>query len=305
MKTNKIIIIAALLGTTLVACQKTEELKQPADEQQGWKINVQVYKDADTKAMELSGSKLNTYWKKGEEVAVYFGGIKMGTLAVTTDDNVNPAELAGQVSKPAGLTTGSPIMLLFPGREDNQWTYVGQDGSAPSATGNLASFDYASASFTVSTIDNVNNEIVLSGATSFTAEQSVYRFGFLVDGAGSAIAVKSILLTSNQGKLVRTRTYSGSNWVSNYGSLSMTATTTAPDGNLYSMAIRNENTTNDDTFSFCVVGNSDNALYEGTKVVPSANLGNGKFLSAKTISVSQKSFAPATSGSVSNVSDVL
>ena len=43
----------------------------------------------------------------------------------------------------------------------------------------------------------------------------------------------------------------------------------------------------------------------GTKTIPSANLGNDKFLSAQSIRVDKKSAAPAASGTVSKEFEVL
>lgn len=307
MKTNKIFLIVALLGTVLAGCQKAELVNnnQEPTGDQIWKISVKSVKNVgNTRALELSGSSLEGYWKNGEKVAVYFGGTKLGTLQVTSADNADPATIEGYISKPDGLDVSSSLMLLFPGRDDDKWTYEGQDGSEPSASGTLSTmFDYLTASFTVTSIDLGNHTIVATGDAGFTSQQSMYRFGFLKGGSGDPIAVKSFVLSSNRNKLVRSRNFSAGNWVSEYGSLTMTSTS-APTGNLYYMSIRNENTTEDDTYSFSLIG-TDDALYEGTQIVPQAKLGNGSFIGAKSITINQKVISQSASDKISTEIEVI
>ena len=303
MKTKRIFIIAALLGTVLAGCQKSEIIVPDKNSETGeiWTLKVQVSK---AKALGVSGSEVYAYWKDNEKVAVYLDGAKLGSLVATAGSPSTRATLVGNISRPAGLAVNSSLTLLFPGRDDNEWTYVGQDGSAPSEDGTMATlFDYSTASLNVDAIDEGTHTITASVTNGFTNQQSVYRFGFKVGGAGSAIAVKSFIISSNQGKLVRDRVYTAGDWASNYGALTVSPTA-ATAGNLYWMSLRNENTSADDTYSFSVVG-SDNALYEGTKTIPSANLGNDKFLSAQSIRVDKKSAAPAASGTVSKEFEVL
>ena len=150
-------------------------------------------------------------------------------------------------------------------------------------------------------MDNVNNVIeTTTSSVSFANQQSIYRFGFKV--AGNYITAKSFILSTSEGKLVRSRSYSGSGWASTWGLITVTPVTT-PSDYFYYMSVLNENTSVDDTYTFNVVG-SDNALYSGTKTVGSTNLGQGKFLSAKNITVSKKAFAPA-SGSIAQTDQVL
>ena len=294
MKSNKIYIFAALLGIALVGCQKVEEQattdNNPIDKN-GWKITVKASKEIDTKALALDGTTLKGYWKDGEKVSVYFGGTLLVTLEATVGSPNTSATLSGEIEKPEELGESSSLMLLFPGRLDEKWTYMDQDGSEPTEAGELSTgFDYATASLSVSSIDAGNKKIVTTGDAAFASQQSVYRFGFKVGGAGEAIAVKSFTISSNRNQIVRERTYNGSTWASEVGSLTVTSASD-PSGNIYYVSLRNENITLDDTYSFSVVG-KDNALYEGSKVIESSNLGNGKFLGAKSLSVSAKVLAP-------------
>ena len=319
MKTNKAyIVVAALLGTVLMGCQKEEQIQPEANPEvvKTWKLTVQVSKGADdsdtsvdTKAMGISGSKLSSTWKVGEKVNVFLAGTCLGQLEVeSTKNNGAQATLSGRI-KVEGISENSDspstLMLLFPGRDDEKWTYLGQDGSAPSESGTMATgYDYSVKEISAYA-DTSEQEIKATVvSSSFASQQSVYRFGFKVGGTGDPIEVDSYTLTSNKNKLVREMVYSGGSWTSQYGAISVTQND-APAGNLYYMAIRNENdeTTEADRFTFTVVRSSDSALLEGYRDIPGSVLGNGKYLGA-SISVSQKTMAPAA-GSISSVNAVL
>lgn len=294
MKNTKIFLIAALLGTTLASCQKEASIKPSEDQPEakaGWTLTVSATKDIDSKAMSLNGTELKAYWKEGEKVGVYFGDSKIGTLTAgsITNEGQN-AVLSGTLTSIEGLATNSEITLLFPDKDE--WSYLGQDGSAPSESSKLATdFDYASATLTVSTLDTDTKKVTVSDDASFVNQQSVYRLGFKV--GGNAVAVKSIYLTAAQNKLVVSRSFASSNWSSAYGTLSMEPSATPAD-NLYFMAIRNENTSADDSYTFTVVRSNDNAVLEGTKSIPAAALASPMYLPA-SVTVSQKVMSQSAS----------
>lgn len=301
MKNNKLYIIAALLGVALVGCEK-EELYSPNDnpEARTWKLVVQATKDVDSKALTVSENNLDAYWELEETVNVFYNGDVIGDLAVTAvsrEGNVDVATLSGRISIPDGLSEGSKLYLLFPGRDDEEWNYLNQDG----LTSTIASqFDYASAELTVASLDSVNEVVeIQTGRASFTNEQSVYRLKFKVNNA--AIHVESIVLTSAEDKLVSERTCSEGTWTSSYGALYMDPVS-APADDYYYMAIRNENDGPTNNYTFSAVGTSDNAYYEGTKSISKA-LENGKFYNAN-INIGIKDFS-AVSGSVSAEGGVL
>lgn len=307
MKNYRVFLIAALLGTVLVGCQKEKEIERPDDQPTTDKttvtLTVQVSKETDdTRALAIDGKKLKATWAENEKVDVYLGETRIGTLTVTATANAGAtATLSGTVTKTDDLKKDCTLTLLFPGRDDHAWTYLGQDGSFLSGT--LAqNYDYTLATLNVDE-DVTGDEVSVTVSGNFSSQQSVYRFGFKVNGAGNAVAVKSFTVSSNQNKLVRARTNEGGIWTSNYGPLLVT-TGDAPDDNLYCVAIRNDNTSANDTYTFDVVGTND-ALYEGTLNIGSNNLGNGKFLGAKGISITQKAFAPEASGTISSVNAVL
>lgn len=300
MKNNKLYIIAALLGVALGGCEK-EELYSPNDnpEARTWKLVVQATKDVDSKALAVSGNNLDAYWELEETVNVFYNGDVIGDLAVTAvsqEGNVDVATLSGRISIPDGLSEGSKLYLLFPGRDDEEWNYLNQDG----LTSTIASqFDYASAELTVASLDSVNEVVeIQTGRASFTNEQSVYRLAFKI--GDDATAVESIMLTANENKLVRNRTFDEGAWQSNYGALHMDPTT-APAGNLYFMSIRNENTSDSNNYIFTAVDRNNDVLYEGIKVI-NRNLINGKFYNA-TVNIDKKDLV--SSGTISNASEVL
>ena len=89
MKTNKLFLIAALLGTALAGCQKVSEVENPEDKpenMQAWTLKVLATKSVDTRALDNTGNTMRPYWRNGEQVDVYLGGEKLGTLTVTSAD---------------------------------------------------------------------------------------------------------------------------------------------------------------------------------------------------------------------------
>lgn len=296
MKTNKLFLIAALLGTVLAGCQKVSEIQNPEEKpenNQTWTLKVVATKDVDTRALDYqeNTNTMKPYWKKGEEVSVLFNGEKIGTLTVTSESHDTPATLEGTVTAD-GLSEGAELTLLFTGRPDDAWTYLGQTGGLPEP------YDYATAALQVASLDAATQTInVSSESVQFTNEQSIYRFTFKVGGAGDGIPVKSFIVASNAGQLVRSRAYENSAWTSVKGNLFVNTTSaTAP----YLVSIRNENA-GADKYTFSVVGNND-ALYIGEKALNNGVV-DGKFYNA-TIAVTLKAFTPGE-GTIESADDVL
>lgn len=288
MKNTKILLIAALLGTVLVACQKEQEVLNPKEQEPVLKktvmLSVQASKNVETKAMNVSGNTLTAYWNENEKVAVYVAGTTapQGTLTasnITTEGGVSTATLSGEIDV-TNLSEGSnTLTLLFPGRSDNKWSYEGQDGSEPDEDGTMASsFDYAMATLTA-TYDSGAGTITPSGTASFANQQSIFRFGF-------SMAMSSITISSDKNELVASRSFNGSGWDSTTGSLVVNS---ASAKDTYYVSIRNENTTADDRLYFSHIG-TGGALYEGSQKIKSTHLGDGKFLGA-TVTMAQKTVA--------------
>ena len=303
MKTRFFIITLLFLA----ACQPVEQVypvdasENSSQEQDVCTLSVNASLDAGTKALELTdgGGALKAYWAGGEQISVFT--VLMGRLmhlgyltATPVPGNRKMATLTGDIPK---LTVGRELILLFPGRtnpENLTLDYTGQDGAAPTPDGNLATqYNFALASVAVSGYNPSTRSYYTTGAT-FTNLQSVYRFGF-IDG-GRYIDPKVFFIDAASGKLVRTLDYRSKSrdWsMPAYGILSVTPAA-APADHFYYLALRNENSSKDERYGFTLVGAGDDALYMGCKDVPKANLGQGKFISAKTVAVSRPDFRPAT-----------
>lgn len=300
MKNNKLYLIAALLGTALTGCQIVEPEIVSAEDpetvveqpQVKYSFTVEATKGTDTKALSLDGSTLNAYWKNTETVKVFKatdGSASIGTLSVTPGTGEKPtnATLSGAIDI-AGLAVDDELLLLIP-REP--WNYSGQNGTLE---GIESGYDYATATVTISSVDDVNNTISASNAT-FVNQQSIYKFAF---STGSALSVKSFTVSSPT--LVQTHTWNGSAWVDTPGPVSMTVAGGSSLAEVY-VSLRNTlaGTSTADTYSFSVVG-SDDALYTGDKAIPSNvmnDFGQGKYLGT-TVTVSKKVLAPAPSGTI-------
>ena len=283
-------VILAL--ATMAACQKAEELVNVEPEVTppagAYTLTVKASKTVDSKALSLDGSALNAHWEDGETVAVYQEGNYLGQLEATADGtDATKATLSGTLIV-TGVTQGAELMLLFP-RAD--WDYTGQDGTIATIG---STYDYASATVTVASVDDVNNTITTTDGADFVNQQSVYRFGFKV--SGTPLSVKGFTLSSDHGKLVTSRSYSGG-WTSTYGGLTVTPASATSDLLYVSLRNENGNTTEADQFSFYAIG-EDDALYVGYKDIPGDKLGNGKFISAKSIAVTKPSLAQSGTATV-------
>ena len=221
---------AAFIGALMLAgCQIVEEeiiIEEPQEViseevMAGYTLTVEAARDVDTKALSLSGSTLNAYWRKGEKVAVYLGGTKLGMLEATVNAMDNKkATLAGTLDSVDGVAENSVLTLLYPRAN---WDYTGQNGELSTYSLLSTVFDFAMASVTVATVDNVNMTITATGNASFVNQQSIYRFGFLVGGVGEKIAIKGFTVSSANNALVRTRTWSAGAWTDNTGPISVTS----------------------------------------------------------------------------------
>lgn len=294
MKKN-ILILTALLGAFFATgCQPLEEELTPfgREPQTGnFTLSVNAVKGADTKALALtSENTLTPCWDGNETVKVYKNGSDepIGTLSATpqgTETYKTTAKLSGTISGTLAVDD-ELTLIIFPGAT---WNYAGQTGAA---TG-LAGYDYATASVKVDAIEGT--QVTTTADATFVNEQSVWRFGFKV--GETALSVKAFSIASDHGKLAKSRSWDGSAWTSAYGTL--TVTPAAATNELLYLAVRNENTntTENDLLSFYVLRDDDNALYTGIQTLSAAKLGNGRFLSAPSVSVTKSNLAQ--SGTVS------
>jgi len=290
MKAKFLFIPAILLSA---ACQQaeienpsTEEFKK---EEVVYSISLMATKgEVGTKALDLvtgTQDRIDAYWKDTEKVKVFKDGTLLGTLDVTpaTGEKPSSASLSGSITT-EGLAASDELTLRVSGEN---WDYTGQVGTLADIE---TSYDYATATVTIDTVDDVNHTITTTGNASFGNQQSIYRFGFKV--GGNFIDPKSFTVSASNGALVTGRAWNGSSWASSFGSISITPASAAADHFYYS-SIRNEST-DEDSYGFIVTG-EDDALYLGTKTIPASVLDvPGKFISAKNITISKPALAPAS-----------
>ncbi|MBO4340198.1 MAG: hypothetical protein J5835_02050 [Bacteroidales bacterium] len=306
------ILLAALLGAMLwTGCKDTLETDDPTNPgekpvaaRDSVMLTIEAGKGFDTKALALvtenEKDKINAFWVKDEEVKVFSSesAVSIGTLTATpVSGDATKATLSGTINK-TGLAKGQTLTLLFPSAT---WGYDNQSGTLESIA---SKFDFAR---TQVTIENVSETQITTTTkpVTFVNEQNIYRFGFrygTVDGP--TIRTKTLLLTSNQDKLANTvDARTGANTYFAAG-VPMTIelspaldVPSATDHPLIYVAIRNDNKSTKDTFSFTIY-DADGATYKGSKDIPSDKL-SSHFVSAKTIplnrlEVSQGSTSVAT-----------
>ena len=193
---------AAFIGALMLAgCQKMEEETIIEESPACYTLIVEASKDTDTRALSRDGKTLNTYWRTGEQVAVYLGGTKLGMLEATVNaQDDKKATLSGTLDSVAGLAENSVLTLLYPRAN---WDYTGQNGNAPSTYATISTmYDFATASVTVASVDDVNMTVTTTGNASFANQQSIYRFGFKIGGEGDQIAFRGFTVSSVNDALV-------------------------------------------------------------------------------------------------------
>jgi len=153
-------------------------------------INATKGKDASlSKALALSNEDktLTASWKQGEIVAVYNGDTKIGELTAQSDgasttlsgDNLSPAPSAND-----------KLTLKF-----NETDYSGQDGTL---TAIASTYDYATATVTVSSVSADGNITIEESAANFENQQAIVKFTLSSDGAAiNATSLKVNDLTIN------------------------------------------------------------------------------------------------------------
>ena len=278
----------ALLGVLVwTGCQRIEEdpvpVEQPGQDTVIWMTTVQatLSADAGTKGLDLTeGNTLDVYWRAGEKVNAYLEGQYVGFLEVTPGAGEKPldASLTGPLSLSSLISVGDELTMLFPRRTDYLWTYEGQNGLLTGDGSIEECFDYARAVVTVTKKDAAHGTIATSNAL-FLNQQSIYRFGFKF--GETQIPVKTVILSSAVGEIATTCNVETGE--AETGDLTVVRPAASTDPTY--VAIRNGNTTQDDTFSFTVY-DGDGATYEGAKAIPAAALSMG-FVSARNIAMNR------------------
>ncbi len=201
----KISCLSAVSIAALASCQKEmTPVVAPAPEQPSAKtytLTVDATKGDDTKALSLDGQVLNVKWADTDQVSVFAGdwsGDPMGTLTAAASET-GSTTLTGAVT---GANKGDNLNFLFPRAE---WNYTGQKGILLSDENSIEKkYDYAAATVTVNEVDGTT---ITTDAANFTSQQAIVKFR-LTDGV-SPVAVNSLTIRANSGKLVTNKSYRG------------------------------------------------------------------------------------------------
>ena len=296
MKKDILLIISMLSALSWTGCQRLDDglvpEETPGGETVEWMTTVQASKPAaaGTKALDLAEDKtLNAYWKTGEKVNVYLEGEYVGFLEVTPGAGEKPvnATLSGPLSLSSLVSVGDELALLFPRRADYLWTYEGQNGLLTGEGSIEEKFDYIKATVTVASKDPAHGTLTTDKAI-FQNQQSIYRFGFKF--GETPVPVRTVILSSAVGQIATSCNVATGE--AETGDL--TVVRPAASTELTYVAIRNGNTTQDDTFSFTVY-DGDGVTYEGSKAIPAAALSK-EFVSARDIALERLDVALSTAG---------
>lgn len=196
---------ACIAALALVSCQKeTTPAPAPAPEQPSAKtytLTVDATKGDDVKALSLDGKVLNVKWAATDQVSVFpesWATPAIGTLTAAASET-GSTTLTGAVT---GADIGDNLNFLFPRAE---WSYTGQKGILLSDENSIEKkYDYAAATVTVNEVDGTT---ITTDAANFTSQQAIVKFR-LTDGV-SPVAVNSLTISANSGKLVTNKSYRG------------------------------------------------------------------------------------------------
>lgn len=293
MKKTTMILAALLAAMAWTGCQNTLEVDDPSAREEkpvavrdSVTLTLEAGKGLDTKALTLvdngTTATLTAKWSEGENVYVFASGSGtcIGTLTAHPKSDATKATLSGSINA-TGLAAEQTLTLLFP---KSTWSYDNQGGRLSSIA---SDFDFARTQVTIESVSA--EQIVTTKSVNFANQQSIYRFGFRYGATdGPTIRTKTLHLTSNKGKIAKTvnavtaaNTYFASNEAMTIELSEALTQQEATDHALIYVAIRNDNTSQADTFSFEIFDN-DGATYKGSKEIPADKL-SSPFVSAKTI----------------------
>ena len=304
---KKCLVILALAGA-LWGCQGVEKelikevtgdqrAQDPSKKDTVWTLCIQaVWNDGpETKGLAIEGtdeavtSGLKSVWKTDDPVLVYLGTECIGTLKATPLEDPHKATLSGTVTT-GGITPGTTTLTLRTPRAE--WAYTGQVGRLllqddPNNQGDAnrsieKRFHYTVADnvlVTAATPGEGGKGTLTTSNASFVNQQSIYRmnFRFQKNGTGDkyAIDAKRIWITAAGGGLVQSVAPNGT---STTGTIDVALDEATH--NPFFVALRNNNTTDEEVLSFRVL-DGEGVTYYGTKTIPAAYKSNGTFVSMK------------------------
>ena len=289
MKQSNHIGILMLLAVVFSGCQQLEEEVEQQAVEATWTLTVRALRSGDvTRGIvigdgksEASTTKLQSIWKAREKVYVYKGDTQIGSLTATPDEtDAHYATLTGEVTT-SGISANTTRLTLLTPVSMAGWTYTGQNGSL---TGNGNSIDskYNIAKADDVLVTAVSGNSITTADASFANQQSIYRLSFRLqeksEGGKTPISAKRITLSAAKGGLWRNAT-------DGTGPLTVVLPTATTDPIF--VAVRNLNTTDEETLNFQVVV-SDGITYWGSKTIPATYKPNGTLVSIKNATLTQR-----------------
>lgn len=303
---KKSIILLTALVVVLSGCLKEEEmvgrqpdtLGVPADSV--WMVTIQAMKEnVATKGLaigegdEVTTTLLRSVWKDRDPVQVYLGKYYIGTLYASPDEtDPHKATLTGTVTASVIEPGTTELTLLTPRKE---WDYSGQVGSLLktdyyiSGQSNL-SIEYRyhftmadNVLVTDATVNSSGKATLTTEKATFSNQQSIYRLSFCYqkDGSGdkTPIPAKRILIDAENGGLVQIQRMDGT---ATTGSIEVVQYVNDADllAKPFFVALRNENTTEEEALRFKVV-DTEGVTFYGSKTIPAEYKANGTFVSLK------------------------
>ena len=324
MKKNLLFILA--VAGALAGCQgvekeliqdRTEDRREqdPSKRDTLWTVCIEAERQngPETKGLSIGDGEeeattkdLRSIWKADEPVLVYLGTECIGTLKATPREDPHKATLSGIVTT-GGITPGVTTLTLRTPRAE--WAYTGQVGKLllqddPNNQGDAnrsieKRFHYTMAEnilVTAATVGEGGKGTLTTQNASFANQQSIYRmsFRFQKNGAGDkyAIDAKRVWITAAGGGLVLSRGADGSSLTGTLDVILDEATR-----NPFFVALRNDNTTDDEALAFRVMDN-EGVTYYGTKTIPAAYKPNGTFVSMKNATLTGRLDLPLGSETV-------
>ena len=196
--------LAALLiaSAALAACSNDDGAiigEQPAQQQapQVYTLTLQAGKadNAQTRALALDGEKLVAKWVAGEEVTVKRGDDELGTLSVKEGS----VSADGKTCTFTGTLTGNiatdEVLTLTYHPMASLSAFGSQNGQLVSA----AACDMATASVTVTAVDNGKNTIT-AGTAVFETKTAVLKIN-LQDTGGNNLTASSLTISAGDAEI--------------------------------------------------------------------------------------------------------
>lgn len=182
--------LAALLiaSAALAACSNDDGAiigEQPAQQQapQVYTLTLQAGKadNAQTRALALDGEKLVAKWVAGEEVTVKRGDDELGTLSVKEGSVSADGKTCTFTGSLTGTIATDDVLTLTYHPVASLAAYASQTGTLESASG----YDVATASVTVTAVDNDTQKIT-AGTATFATQTAMLKIT-MQDAGGNKI----------------------------------------------------------------------------------------------------------------------